>query len=586
MYDGAGQRVLRRSTNGSTTSLTVYAFGQEEHSYTSTGSNQGNTYYYTLAGHLVGKSDGGSTTFYQTDLLGSVVADLSNTAGSAAIKGNEVYGPYGKQRYNQGTHGTPKGFTGQYNDALTGLDYYTTRYYDPVVGVFLSADSAQGNNAGENPYAYVNGNPETYSDPTGQIGVPYAPTVPSTPSLTPPPDLVPPEFPLVPVGIAALSVLDVGIAFVDAIALFLATPTPLAPAEAPPPGANAISIQPHLSGPVISIQPHSSLPQPPSSLPQPPSSPPQTQTGGSGGGLIPPMPVSAPGAPCSFTPDTRVRTQQGEKAIGTLHVGDKVLAYNPKTQKMELEPILHVWTHKDNDLVDLTITSTIATHQGKSAIRRGEVIHTTNEHPFLTTEHGSVPAGKVKVGMHMLRADGSVGMVTGWGIVHGTKVMYNLEVAQDHTFTVGDGQWVVHNECDSRILKGAMEESGVDFQQGQQAHHVIPCALQNHDLINAAGSKFDINAEYNGRVLWNKAYRANALDNMEPYHANAPSYTRYVESLMDNEYQRLQSSGTLSSDTAAASLMNTINGLNNWIDVIGWFGALGGKHAPLLIGIP
>jgi len=24
-------------------------------------------------------------------------------------------------------------------------------------------------------------------------------------------------------------------------------------------------------------------------------------------------------------------------------------------------------------------------------------------------------------------------------------VMYNLEVAQDHTFTVGDGQWVVHN---------------------------------------------------------------------------------------------------------------------------------------------
>lgn len=25
--------------------------------------------------------------------------------------------------------------------------------------------------------------------------------------------------------------------------------------------------------------------------------------------------------------------------------------------------------------------------------------------------------------------------------------MYNLEVAQDHTFTVGAGQWVVHNHC-------------------------------------------------------------------------------------------------------------------------------------------
>ncbi len=26
-----------------------------------------------------------------------------------------------------------------------------------------------------------------------------------------------------------------------------------------------------------------------------------------------------------------------------------------------------------------------------------------------------------------------------------TKVMYNLEVAQDHTFTVGGRQWIVHN---------------------------------------------------------------------------------------------------------------------------------------------
>ena len=37
------------------------------------------------------------------------------------------------------------------------------------------------------------------------------------------------------------------------------------------------------------------------------------------------------------------------------------------------------------------------------------------------------------------------GVVTGWSIVASSKTMYNLEVAQDHTFTVGDGQWVVHN---------------------------------------------------------------------------------------------------------------------------------------------
>ncbi len=42
------------------------------------------------------------------------------------------------------------------------------------------------------------------------------------------------------------------------------------------------------------------------------------------------------------------------------------------------------------------------------------------------------------------------GMVTAWKVVPGVSVMYNLEVANDHTFTVGDGQWVVHN-CGDEI---------------------------------------------------------------------------------------------------------------------------------------
>jgi hypothetical protein len=49
---------------------------------------------------------------------------------------------------------------------------------------------------------------------------------------------------------------------------------------------------------------------------------------------------------CSFTPATKVATNHGEQPIGTLHVGEQVLAYNPQTHKMEYEPILHVWIHK------------------------------------------------------------------------------------------------------------------------------------------------------------------------------------------------------------------------------------------------
>jgi RHS repeat-associated protein len=108
-----------------------------------------------------------TTNFLLTDSVGSVVSTISNTAGSAAVQGNQVYGPYGNKRYSAGNMGTAKGFTGQYADDLTGFDYYVARYYDPVSARFLSADTVQGNMQGMDPYDYVGGNPETRNDPSG-----------------------------------------------------------------------------------------------------------------------------------------------------------------------------------------------------------------------------------------------------------------------------------------------------------------------------------------------------------------------------------------------------------------------------------
>jgi RHS repeat-associated protein len=110
------------------------------------------------------------------------------------MQGNQLYGPYGNQRLKQGSLSTNKGFTGQYNDGLTGLDYYNARYYDPAIGLFLSADPMGGLDA----YGYAGGNPETDTDPsglyriaaTGPGGSPsanaYPTTIPTVVSLFPP----------------------------------------------------------------------------------------------------------------------------------------------------------------------------------------------------------------------------------------------------------------------------------------------------------------------------------------------------------------------------------------------------------------
>lgn len=187
LYDADGNRVMRRSATAtasgnpatSASTLTVYAFGLEDHLYSYPGSgstltNTGNTYYYVVAGHLIGKLSGVSTlstSFLLTDLLGSVVSTISNTAGSAQLLWNQLYGPYGEKRYSAGTVDSAKGFTGQYGDDLTGLDYYVARYYDPVIGRFLSADTVQDNLGGFDPYAYVLDNPETKTDPTGRCPI-------------------------------------------------------------------------------------------------------------------------------------------------------------------------------------------------------------------------------------------------------------------------------------------------------------------------------------------------------------------------------------------------------------------------------
>lgn len=109
--------------------------------------------------------------WHHTDHQGSVIA-TSNGAGQAA--GFTNYSPHGEfgtaadgsTRLTAPPPGSPFGYTGRQWDAKAGLYQYRARYYDPVLGVFLSMDPI-GTKDDPNLYGYVAQDPVNKTDPTG-----------------------------------------------------------------------------------------------------------------------------------------------------------------------------------------------------------------------------------------------------------------------------------------------------------------------------------------------------------------------------------------------------------------------------------
>ncbi|HEX6797109.1 MAG TPA: RHS repeat-associated core domain-containing protein [Ktedonobacterales bacterium] len=159
LYDGEGNRVAQTVTNGAATTTVTYIGDLEELS-TTAGVTTTTTSYYA-GGKRIAQAVNGAFSYLGSDGLGSAEVALD---GSGTVQASVLYDPYGNPRYSSGTMPGSYGYTGQHADAATGLDDYHARYYDPVAGQFASADAVQD---GLNRYAYVGGDPETFSDPTG-----------------------------------------------------------------------------------------------------------------------------------------------------------------------------------------------------------------------------------------------------------------------------------------------------------------------------------------------------------------------------------------------------------------------------------
>ena len=139
-------------------------------------------YSYDASGQLISVNYNGTEYFYLRNGQNDVVG-LMDGSGTKVVE--YTYDAWGKLISTTGTLATSLGadnpyrYRGYYYDTETGLYYLMTRYYDPEVCRFISADvylsTGQGV-LGNNRFAYCNNNPMLLSDSNG--------TSPGTPVLT------------------------------------------------------------------------------------------------------------------------------------------------------------------------------------------------------------------------------------------------------------------------------------------------------------------------------------------------------------------------------------------------------------------
>ncbi len=221
----------------------------------------------------------------------------------------------------------------------------------------------------------------------------------------------------------------------------------------------------------------------------------------------------------SFEEGTLVSTPDGMMPIEQILIGDYVLAYNEATGEIDAYPVTDLISHIDMEVVYLRID--------------GEMIVTTDEHPFYTSNDEWVDAGDLVVGDEIRQLNWETGTVEAVYTVTQPQSMYNFTVGTAHTYFVGDEQWLVHNSGPCNILVGGVNFRNYDglIEAGKKTpgfikreHHWIPRATHKrlkglypnltysdlnfieaidhgfHQYLHGKGAKGTLQEAYNGQL--------------------------------------------------------------------------------------
>jgi len=134
-----------------------------------------------------------------------------------------------------------------------------------------------------------------------------------------------------------------------------------------------------------------------------------------------------------FTAGTQVLTEEGEKPVQEIEVGDKVLAKDDVTGELAYKEVEWLFQRDVEETYNITVG--------------GEVITTTDEHPFWIVGKGWVQSKNLVVGDVLTTSDRKELAIEKIEVKKEHKTVYNFKVKDFHTYFVSNlGIWT-HNRC-------------------------------------------------------------------------------------------------------------------------------------------
>jgi len=146
--------------------------------------------------------------------------------------------------------------------------------------------------------------------------------------------------------------------------------------------------------------------------------------------------IKRAGCAMCFVAGTMVVTDVGARPIETLRIGDTVLARDENTGQTAYKPITEIYVNDQGSVWELKVAF------GNGATNVHEV---TGNHPYWVDGQGWVAVENLTVGSYLTTETGMTAALVSKRDTGHVERTYNLEVADFHTYFVGEQRVLVHN---------------------------------------------------------------------------------------------------------------------------------------------